>query len=640
LTPIRPTEATYRDRRDRFAAERDALTRRWNLLANLRLLAFGGAAVCVAGGLWRRSALLPLAVAGGVLLAGFVVLAVQHGEIGRRRRRAATRAEINGEALARVAREWDALPLRHGIRAEAGHPFAADLDLFGRASVMHLLDTTTTPMGEAALGRWLTEPAAADAVRERQVAVAELAPKLDWREELALRGRLRAAAPPDPEPFLAWAEGERWLARRSWLRWAAWAGPALLWLGIAAQAAGLVAGPYWIVALGFNLAISQTFGDRAHHIAGRVREQRGALLGYADQLDVLVGEDVSPQAPILRRLRESLAVAGTPATVLLRRLDRLASLLIPHDYLLYLPLQVATLWDVHLLAALERWQAAAGKRTRGWLVALGEAEALAALGALAHDNPDWAFPEVDDAADTLTASQLAHPLLGADTRVANDVAVGPPETFLLVTGSNMSGKSTLLRALGVNVVLAGAGAPVCAAACRLPPVTLWTSVRVQDSLERGVSFFMAELQRLKLVVDAARTAREDGGPRLFYLLDEILQGTNTIERQVAARRIVRHLVAQGAIGAVSTHDLGLADPTEAPTIAAAARPVHFRETVGAARGEPAMSFDYRLRPGIATSTNALRLMALVGLNVDEEGGGQKSEVRSETGSFGPLPSDF
>ena len=609
LTP----RQVYAERCDRFAAERDALTRRWNLFANLRLVAFAAAAACVGVGLWRRAALVPLAVAGAVCLAAFVVLAVYHGALGRRRRRAAALTEINAEALACVARRWDALPLRHAIRAEADHPFAADLDLFGRASLMHLLDTTTTPMGEGTLGRWLVEPTTPAGVRARQAAVAELAPRLEWREELALQGRLRGA-PPHPEPFLAWAEGERWLARRPWLRWATWAGPILLWLGIAAQATGLLAWPVWVLALGFNLAISQTFGDRAHHIAGRVWEQRGALLGYADQIGVLAGEAFA--APELRRLRGAVEVAVEPAPALLRRLDRLASLLIPHGYLLYLPIQIATLWDLHLLAALERWQARAGRSARGWLVALGEAEALAALATLAHDNPGWAFPNIDAEADSLVAAALAHPLLPAQTRVANDVAVGPPGTFLLVTGSNMSGKSTLLRALGVNVVLAGAGAPVCAAACRLPPVTLWTSVRVQDSLERGVSFFMAELQRLKLVVDAARASRAGGEPRLFYLLDEILQGTNTAERQIAARRIVGHLVGQGAIGAVSTHDLGLADPNEAPAIAAAARPVHFRETVAATVGEPAMTFDYRLRPGIATSTNALRLMELVGLDLD------------------------
>jgi DNA mismatch repair ATPase MutS len=238
------------------------------------------------------------------------------------------------------------------------------------------------------------------------------------------------------------------------------------------------------------------------------------------------------------------------------------------------------------------------------------------------------FPDVDPSARLLLTRSMGHPLLPPAERVDNDVEVGPSGTFLLVTGSNMSGKSTLLRAIGVNLVLAGAGAPVCAASFRTPPLTLWTSMRVQDSLERGVSYFMAELQRLKQVVDAARAAadpwavdgrdgnrREAGGRRFFYLLDEILQGTNTAERQIAARRIVSYLVESGAIGAVSTHDLTLA---EAPALAAHARMVHFTESIVAGDDGPMMTFDYKLRPGIATSTNALRLMQIVGLDLGDE----------------------
>ncbi|HEX6606317.1 MAG TPA: DNA mismatch repair protein, partial [Chloroflexia bacterium] len=173
-------------------------------------------------------------------------------------------------------------------------------------------------------------------------------------------------------------------------------------------------------------------------------------------------------------------------------------------------------------------------------------------------------------------------------------------------------KSTLLRAIGTNIVLAQAGGPVCATAMRLPPVTLWTSMRIQDNLEQGVSYFMAELRRLKQVVDAARTTHTAGSPRLFYLLDEILQGTNTAERQIAARRIILYLVGQGALGTVSTHDLTLAD---VPEVAAAAQPIHFVETVHSDGAGPAMTFDYKIRPGIATSTNALRLMEIVGLHL-------------------------
>jgi DNA mismatch repair ATPase MutS len=299
---------------------------------------------------------------------------------------------------------------------------------------------------------------------------------------------------------------------------------------------------------------------------------------------------------------------------MLRRLGRAAGLAVPPSSMLYVPLQALLLWDVHVLAALERWKREGGQEARRWLQSLGELEALSALAGLRHDNPDWIFPVVDAHADSYRATNLGHPLLRDDVRVGNDVTIGPPGSFLFVTGSNMSGKSTLLRAIGVNGVLALAGGPVCARTLAMPPVQLWTSVRVQDSLERGVSFFLAELQRLKLVVDAATAARESGGPRVLYLLDEILQGTNTAERSVAARRIIGYLVDQGAIGAVSTHDLALADD---PRLAAAANAVHFTDTIGEGPDAPPMAFDYHLRTGVATTTNALRLMRLIGLDLED-----------------------
>jgi len=283
-------------------------------------------------------------------------------------------------------------------------------------------------------------------------------------------------------------------------------------------------------------------------------------------------------------------------------------------------IQATTLWTFHVLWLLERWQARAGGSVRRWMDLLSQVDALGALAALKYDQPDWAFPRVVESASemtdaTLIARNLGHPLLPPETCVGNDVSVGPPGRFLLVTGSNMSGKSTLLRAIGLNVVLAQMGGPVCANELTLPPLALLSSIRVRDSLEEGVSYFMAELQRLKAVVTGAEATSADGSRTAFFLLDEILHGTNTSERQVAARRIIRHLLAVGATGAVSTHDLTLAD---APDLATSATQVHFTEQFARGPDGPTMRFDYTLRPGIATSTNALKLMEIVGLPVDEE----------------------
>ncbi len=309
----------------------------------------------------------------------------------------------------------------------------------------------------------------------------------------------------------------------------------------------------------------------------------------------------------------------------MRQLKRIAALaMIRHVplffYFLYLPLQLVFLYDFHVLNLLETWQAKYGSYARRWFLALGKVEALCSLAAIVHDQPGWTMPEVAESADRLRAKQLGHPLLPSETCVANDVEIGPVGSFVLVTGSNMSGKSTLLRSVGVNAVLAQAGAPVCAEQLTMPPVGLATSMRVRDSLETGVSFYMAELMRLKEIVDLARDANPRNNHILLYLLDEILLGTNSKERHIAVARVLQHLLHRGTIGAISTHDLDLAT---SESLAGACRCVHFCETLHDEHAEQPMTFDYKLRPGIATTSNALRLLEIVGL---EENDGRPPEL--------------
>jgi ABC-type multidrug transport system fused ATPase/permease subunit len=598
----------YRARAERFGQERDRLTRQWNLVGNVRLVAFVAAAALLVWGIVQGATALWLG--GLAVLGAFVALVVYHNIVGRQRRRFEELYRINTEAIARAERRWDDIPLRHTIAPEPGDPYTGDLDIFGRASLFHLIETVGTYMGEATLARWLRYPASPATIRARQEAVAELAPMLDVRDELLVRGRLMGDEKPDPAPFLAWAEAGPLLPRKPWVRVWAYVSVALFWLLVAAHATGLVPYPLWFLVGAANILFTLSVGREISHTIEHVSAGEQGFKHYAAAFELLSGTPF--QSAEMRRLQGNLSAGGARARDALRRLHRIVTFAIPESSILYLFIEAATMWEVHHLVVLEGWQRRFGSHARLWLDTLGEAEALSALATLSHGNAGWAFPSVEEDAQSFTASNLGHPLIAPTVRVDNDVEVGPPGTFLLVTGSNMSGKSTLLRAIGVNIVLAQAGGPVCAAALTMPPVRLWTVMRVEDSLERGVSYFMAELQRLKLVVDAARQAPPDGGVdrRLFYLLDEILHGTNTRERQIAARRVIMYLVSTGALGAVSTHDLTLA---EDPQVAAAARMVHFVETVREGDGThaPTMTFDYRLRPGLATSTNALKLMEIV-----------------------------
>ncbi|HYH45731.1 MAG TPA: MutS family DNA mismatch repair protein, partial [Thermoanaerobaculia bacterium] len=385
---------------------------------------------------------------------------------------------------------------------------------------------------------------------------------------------------------------------------------------------GLLPVPLWWVVLLvlINLVVTHRNAERLestfHQVAARERE----FQLYAGALGVLAGQLFA--SPRLREVAAALVSEGRSAA---GWMDLLHRRLVLSDTrragIIHFPLQTLTLWDFHMVDLLERWQQAAGPRARTWLAALGDCEALAALAGLAHDNPGWVYPEVSPGRPgagpaVYAARALGHPLLPESARVANDVEVGPPGTFLLVTGSNMSGKSTLLRAIGINAVLAQAGGPACAAALTLPPLDLATSILVEDSLADGVSFFLAELHRIRGVVDAAEQSRA-AGRTLLYLLDEVLRGTNSAERQVAVRRILLHLLAEGAIGAVSTHDLQLAEIAE---LQAASRAVHFRESFRQSPEGPQMTFDYQMREGVAQTVNALKLLEMVGLGEDRLGG--------------------
>jgi DNA mismatch repair ATPase MutS len=358
-----------------------------------------------------------------------------------------------------------------------------------------------------------------------------------------------------------------------------------------------------------GLVLYGIYGKRAQETFTWVFSRQPLFHQHAELFARIAGTRMS--SPHLRELQARLAASGLTAAREMAALDRLKRLSdLRYQALFHFPVNALTLWDFYVIARLERWQRRAGEHLREWFAILGEVDALAAIGSLAHDNPEWTFPRVSPDADRVAARGLGHPLLPDAQRVVNDVEVGPPGSLLLVTGSNMSGKSTLLRSIGVNVVLAQMGAPVCAEDLSMPPLAVYTSMRVQDSLEAGVSYFMAALQRLKFIVEAARRSPH-GAPRLMYLLDEILQGTNTAERQVAVRHILGHLLALPVIGAVTTHDLELGS---SPELVQACRSVHFTEGVEDGEEGARLSFDYKLRPGVATSRNALKLLRLVGLD--------------------------
>ncbi len=542
----------------------------------------------------------------------FVWLVVRHDRVERRLDAARAMVALNREALARLARDWDALPSPWRPAVADDHPFAADLDVFGRASLTQVLGPVSTPTGRLALADALLQavPRDPDDVRARQAAVRALAPELDFRQRLTALARhvprTDTVAGTEVMHVLRWAEAPGGLGDRPWVTKAALVLAVATTGGAYGSLTGSFDGWWWLLTGTLGWALRWFVHEPLERCLAGASGEHG-LRPWAPLID-LVATMPHGQGP-LATARAALRGPSGDASRALRDLERLVALAdARHSVWLYVPLQTLTLWDLHCWRAIERWRALHGRSVRGWLDAVGQVEALGALASLAFDQPGWAWPDVDRESTRIEAADLGHPLLSDRVRVGNDVGVGPPGRFLLITGSNMSGKSTLLRAIGLGVVLAQAGGPVCATRLRMPPLVLRTSMRVSDSLELGLSLFMASLVRLQRIVEAARQA--DPSHRVCYLLDEVLQGTNSAERQIAVRTIVGHLLRCEAIGAVTTHDLDLARDA---SFAAHADSVHLQETLTGRGDDVAMTFDYRLRPGPAQAGNALQLLRMLGL---------------------------
>lgn len=603
-----------------------SLEARAGSVATARLIVFFGAVGLVAAIAFVK---LPpttwLGVIGLVLV--FAVLVVVHARIHAKKDKAHAAVRFHERALARMDGKWRAFPSTGERWAVATHAYAGDLDVFGRASLFQRIDATSTRYGEEVLARWLsgerddgreagTEDFLATIVR-RQAAVRDLAARVPLREELAALGSLLDDTKPDPRPFVMWA-GQAGEKLPPALMGVAAVVPIATVGTMIAGGLGLVHRLLFLIPFAVAVAILGALRPRLQPILDAASSKETALSRYSGMLALLENEKV--EAEQLVALQERLKQSGASATTEMTSLARIVGFLDARNNEVFrFFLGPALMWDLWCALSLERWRARAGRVAFGWFRALAELEALASLAGFAFENPSFSFPTftassgtADEPGPFLEATALGHPLIDGDKRVSNDVGIAGPGHALVVTGSNMSGKSTLLRALGINVVLANAGAPVCATALTMGRLRVATSMRVSDSLDEGTSRFYAELKKLKLVLDLARSAAAKKGEEgtVLFLLDEILHGTNTRERLIGARAILRELLAQGALGAVSTHDLGLGDlETEMP---GRVKNVHFEEQVE----DDVMSFDYRLRQGVVQSSNALRLMRVVGLDVD------------------------
>jgi hypothetical protein len=531
---------------------------------------------------------------------GFIALMIWHDRVRVARRRAQRAVDFYRRGIQRIEDEWIGSGSGGERFLDENHPYAADLDLFGRGSLFELLSLARTRSGEETLARWLTTLSPPAEVVARQGAVEELRNNVDLREDLSILGE-------DVEAAIHPASMKRWgnaapLLDRYWLRYLA------IGSGLCAMAAVIgwmffETGPWptlilWAVNGIFALAVRK--GVRQVTDSLETPERDLELLSQL--LTRLESENFS--SPRLAALQKELVADGMAPSEQIRRLARLTDLLNAMRNQLFAPIGLILMWGTQFAFAIERWRQSYGSGIARWLNAVGEIEALGSLAGYAYEHPGDPFPELVEDSFLLDGRELGHPLLPDGRCVRNNIRLDDKLRLLVVSGSNMSGKSTLLRTLGVNVVLGLAGAPVRARAMRLCPLAIGATLRIQDSLQEGASRFYAEITRLRQVM--ARTAKP---VPVLFLIDEILAGTNSHDRAIGAEGVIRGLLAKGAVGLVTTHDLALA--RLADDLGDQAANVHFEDHLE----EDRMKFDYLLREGVVKKSNALELMRSVGLDV-------------------------
>jgi hypothetical protein len=594
-----PSEV-YRTRLDERRRSHQKLTDvdRQFSYARLAVFAIGVLVLVVA---WRQ------AVNGWIVLvpaAVFILLVRRHERVIRERDEAARAIAFYERGLARIEDRWPGTGEPGERFRDDSHLYANDLDLFGHASLFELLSIARTRAGEAKLAGWLTSPAEPSEIAARQEAVDEVAPLLDLRETLSLAGTDVAAGVHDRE-LIEWADMPPLLSQL----WARWIAVAMTVSVIGTGAVFLLGGPETplqialAIQIGFVWPFQRRVERSLHRAAAAARDLD--VLGHL--LEQLERQQFSTQR--LRSLRQAIETGDGRASSAIRALHRLVEL---HDWqhnLIFLLLSIPFLWGTHLAWAIEAWRRRHGRHIRGWLEAVAELEALSSLSAFHFEHPRDPFPTIAAGSEPamFDGIELGHPLIPAKRCVRNDVRLDANQRLLVVSGSNMSGKSTLLRTVGINAVLAQAGAPVRAASLRMTPLQIGATLRIQDSLQEGRSRFYAEITRVRALADVT-----NGSTPLLFLLDELFHGTNSHDRLVGASGVLRSLLNRGAVGLVTTHDLALTSIARA--LAPRAVNVHFEDHFEG--GE--ITFDYRMKPGPVTRSNAIALMRAVGLEVPGE----------------------
>ena len=598
---MKATEQFYNDRVSEFSRTALAYRQRYNFFSFVRLSIFIAAlGVAIIAGTWHWWAGVLFFM---IFLGLFYQFVRWHSALARKQVHATHLAEINQRELEALAYHTDQFRYDPPV-SDMAHPYAADLDIEGPYSLFQLLNRASTGLGRAELNRFLCYPTDAASIAARQEAIRELTPQVAWRQELQALGIAAADDPAHVAGLTQWLELPNLFARIKWLKAARVLLP--IWTLIAAifiaPAIPLPLSILLLLPAGYILQKTLRSVNEIHELTGKA----GAILShYADMLGHLEAAEFRSTA--LQQAQAPLHNDNQRASEALKRLAYITGQLDVRYNAFAVILNVGFLWDIQWIYKLEDWKTRHGNSLSGWFTSLQTFEALSSLANAAYNNPDWVFPEIIDTCQ-IEALELGHPLIAPELRVCNDFYLPSSGHIKLITGSNMAGKSTFLRTVGINIVLAMAGAPVCARRFRCPLLMPYTSMRTRDALHENTSSFYAELKRLKFIIEAVE-AKDTREHYPFFILDEILKGTNSEDRHTGARALIRQLIEAGGTGLIATHDLELGK-LEAG-YGGALENLCMEVTIIDGK----LSFDYKIKKGVSKSFNATLLMREMGINI-------------------------
>lgn len=572
-------------------------------LSRLRLFIFLGGFALTAFAFSTYDEKVYGAVLAVVSLAVFIFLVIKHEEVINEAKRYRNMVEINEKCILRMEGSWEDFSDDGAEYVNPNHNYTNDLDIFGHASLFQWINTAKSYSGRETLRALLENPEKdISSIRQRQDAVKELSSKLDFCQRLQCEGMGDDKLRNDPEDILGYAESRSKFFSKRWLKWVFFVLPGLTILSFFVWYFGRSNFFYAPLLLLSLQAIIILLGyKKINDVLETVYSYKTKVAVYQRLLEVIEKEEFHDS--YLRSLQSTLFHGSETASQDIKRLDSIAGAVgLRYNALVHFVFNIILLWDFHCALALENWQEKSGISLRLWLNTIGCMEALSSLALISQLNPKWAFPDFSEEMTLLAAEELGHPLISNQKRVANDFVIN--NQISIVTGSNMSGKTTFLRTIGINLVLAYAGAPVCAKKLKCSLMDIFTSMRIEDDLHGGISTFYAELLRIRMIIENSKKEKA-----MIYLIDEVFRGTNSTDRVIGARNVLLNLDKTWIIGLISTHDFELCNLEKENN--SRVKNYHFMETYT----DNKINFDYKIRPGRCTTTNAQFLMKMVGIEI-------------------------